>query len=100
VLFLLPRGSPVICALFVPFLAYAAVLPDAMAVMLIDISSAEPFIVLLMAIVLLLLPRLALVLAPERSASRYRCGTLVALRGPRRCGSALRPFFVCSPLCP
>jgi hypothetical protein len=34
-----------------------------MAVMLIDIISAEPFIVLVMAIVLLLLPRLALVLA-------------------------------------
>jgi len=61
-LFLMPRGVPVICALLVSFLAYAVVLPDAIAVMLIDIISAEPFIVLVMAIVLLLLPRLVLVL--------------------------------------
>jgi len=61
-LFLLPRGAVVICALFVLFLAYAPVLPDPMAVMLIDIFSAGPFILLVMAIVLLLLPRLALVL--------------------------------------
>jgi len=55
--FVLPRAVPVSCAFVL--LVVNAVLPDAM---LIDISTAEPFIAMVMAAVLLLLPRLALVL--------------------------------------
>src|SRR5215831_1174888 len=56
-LFLMPRAVPVSCAFVL--LVVNAVLPDAM---LIDISTAEPFIAMVMAAALLLLPRLALVL--------------------------------------
>jgi hypothetical protein len=86
-LFLLPRAVPVICALLVSFLAYAVVLPDAMAIMLIDIISAEPFIVLVMAIVLLLLPRLALVLPAMALGEPLSLRQPGASRGPIRCGS-------------